>query len=135
MWGGAPIRLKLRSTLVNILRRALLFHEKRLPETLAPTTELSNAAPQQKESAMDLEQLAERYFRLKQELSMAYRSQLWQSSRIDRLADDLSEVEHDIAALHPTDEQCGPTDFAKRCIHKCIRRRMWAARCLEDFSS
>ena len=48
---------------------------------------------------MNLEQLTGRYFRLKQELSIAYRQQPWQSNRIDRLADDLASTEREIAAL------------------------------------
>jgi hypothetical protein len=46
---------------------------------------------------MDLEQLMGRYFRLKQELSIAYRAQPWHSGRIDRLADDLAATEREIA--------------------------------------
>ena len=56
---------------------------------------------------MDLEQLIGRYSRLRQELSTAYRQQPWQSSRIDRLADDLAATERQIAALRPADEQAG----------------------------
>lgn len=56
---------------------------------------------------MHLEQLMGRYFRLKQELSMAYRQQPWHSARVDRLADDLAATEREIAALQPSDEQCG----------------------------
>jgi hypothetical protein len=48
---------------------------------------------------MNLDQLMGRYFRLKQELSIAYRQQPWQSNRIDRLADDLASTEREIAAL------------------------------------
>jgi hypothetical protein len=55
---------------------------------------------------MDLEQLMGRYFRLKQELSIAYRAQPWHSGKIDRLADDLAATEREIAALQPIDEQC-----------------------------
>jgi len=55
---------------------------------------------------MELEQLMGRYFRLKQELSLAYKSQPWHSGRIDRLADDLAATEREIAALQPVDEQC-----------------------------
>lgn len=55
---------------------------------------------------MDLEQLMGRYFRLKQELSIAYRAKPWHSGRIDRLADDLAATEREIAALQPVDEQC-----------------------------
>lgn len=54
---------------------------------------------------MDIEQLMGRYFRLKQELSIAYRAQPWQSGKIDRLADDLAATEREIAALQPVDEQ------------------------------
>lgn len=56
---------------------------------------------------MHLEQLMGRYFRLKQELSLAYRQQPWHGARIDRLADDLAATEREIAALQPSDEQCG----------------------------
>jgi len=55
---------------------------------------------------MRLEQLMGRYFRLKQELVVAYREQPWHGARIDRLADDLSATEREIAALQPVDEQC-----------------------------
>jgi hypothetical protein len=68
---------------------------------------LPNTAPQQKERAMDLDQLMGRYFRLKQELSIAYRAQPWQSARIDRIADELAATERDIASLHPRDEPHG----------------------------
>jgi hypothetical protein len=56
---------------------------------------------------MDLEQLMGRYFRLKQELSIAYKAQPWHSARVDRLADDLAATEREIAALQPADEQYG----------------------------
>ena len=55
---------------------------------------------------MELEQLMGRYFRLKQELSLAYKTQPWHSGRIDRLADDLAATEREIVALQPVDEQC-----------------------------
>jgi hypothetical protein len=48
---------------------------------------------------MDLEPLTARYFRLRQELAIAYRSRPWQSARIDRLANDLSATEREIGAL------------------------------------
>ncbi len=54
---------------------------------------------------MDLEQLMGRYFRLKQELAIAYKAQPWQSGRIDRLADELAATEREIARLQPADEQ------------------------------
>lgn len=54
---------------------------------------------------MDLEQLMGRYFRLKQELSIAYRVQPWHSARIDRLADDLAATEKEIAARQPNRDQ------------------------------
>lgn len=54
---------------------------------------------------MELEQLMGRYFRLRQELSIAYRSQPWHGARIDRLADELAATEREIAARQPADEQ------------------------------
>jgi hypothetical protein len=57
---------------------------------------------------MSIEQLMGRYFRLKQELSIAYRQQPWQSHRIDRLADDLASTEREIAAMQAaSDRQSG----------------------------
>lgn len=55
---------------------------------------------------MHLDQLMGRYFRLRHELSLAYREQPWHGARIDRLAEDLSATEREIAALQPLDEQC-----------------------------
>jgi len=54
---------------------------------------------------MSLEQLMGRHFRLKQELSIAYRSQPWHSGRIDRLADDLAGTEREIANLRQAHRQ------------------------------
>lgn len=48
---------------------------------------------------MELEPLMGRYFRLKQELSIAYRARPWLGGRIDRLADDLAATEREIGAL------------------------------------
>ncbi len=48
---------------------------------------------------MELEPLMGRYFRLKQELSIAYRARPWLGTRIDRLADDLAATEREIGAL------------------------------------
>lgn len=48
---------------------------------------------------MELEPLMGRYFRLKQELTIAYRARPWQSSSIDRLADDLAATEREIGLL------------------------------------
>jgi len=47
---------------------------------------------------MNHEQLMGRYFRLQQELSIAYSAQPWNSGRIDRLADELANTEREIAA-------------------------------------
>jgi len=47
---------------------------------------------------MNLEQLMGRYFRLKQELSMAYSAHPWQTGRIDRLTTELASTERDIVA-------------------------------------
>ena len=52
---------------------------------------------------MNLEQLTGRYRRLKQELSIAYAAQPWQTGLIDRLTNDLASTERDIAALHSAD--------------------------------
>lgn len=48
---------------------------------------------------MELEPLMGRYFRLRQELAIAYRSRPWQSARIDRLAEDLAATEREIGAV------------------------------------
>jgi len=47
---------------------------------------------------MNREQLMGRYFRLQQELSIAYSAQPWNSGRIDRLANELAGTEREIAA-------------------------------------
>jgi len=60
---------------------------------------------------MDLEELMGRYFRLKQELAIAYRAQPWQTARLDRLAEDLAATEKEIVAARSVDEQCGETSF------------------------
>lgn len=69
----------------------------------APQTALQHEG----NARMQLEQLMGRYFRLKQELALAYRDQPWHGARLDRLADDLSTTERAIAAMQPHDEQCG----------------------------
>lgn len=48
---------------------------------------------------MNLEHLIARYFRLQQDLSIAYRQSPWHGDRIDRLAENLSATERQIAAL------------------------------------
>ena len=48
---------------------------------------------------MQLEPLMGRYFRLKQELAIAYRTRPWHSGTIDRLANDLAATERAIGAL------------------------------------
>lgn len=50
---------------------------------------------------MPLDQLMQRYFRLKQELAIAYRAAPWQSRTIDRLADDIVRTELEIAGAGP----------------------------------
>jgi len=47
---------------------------------------------------MNLEQLMGRYFRLRQELSIAYNAHPWQTGRIDRLTTELASTERDIVA-------------------------------------
>ena len=56
---------------------------------------------------MSLEQLMGRFFRLKWELSIAYRSQPRHNGRIDRLADDLAGTEREIAILRRADRSPG----------------------------
>jgi hypothetical protein len=46
---------------------------------------------------MTLDQLMGRYFRLRQELEIAYSQKLWQGALIDRLANDLSATERLLA--------------------------------------
>jgi hypothetical protein len=58
---------------------------------------------------MNLEQLTGRYRRLKQELSVAFNAQPWQSGLIDRLTNDLATTERDIAALHSSDRSTTST--------------------------
>ena len=48
---------------------------------------------------MTLEQLTSRYFRLQQELSIAYQQRPWHSGRIDRLARDIASTEREIGGL------------------------------------
>jgi len=48
---------------------------------------------------MTLEQLMARYFRLRQDLSIAYNQQPWQRGRIDRLASEVAETERQIGAM------------------------------------
>lgn len=47
---------------------------------------------------MTLDQLMGRYFRLKQELEIAYAQKPWHGTLIDRLANEISQTEHQIAA-------------------------------------
>jgi hypothetical protein len=46
---------------------------------------------------MDTEVLIRRYTTLRQELALAYREQPWQSSRIDEIAAELSEMERSLS--------------------------------------
>lgn len=48
---------------------------------------------------MDLQQLMGRCFRLKQELATAYSVVPWNTGQIDRLTDDLTSTEREIAAI------------------------------------
>ena len=49
--------------------------------------------------AVNLEQSTGRYFRLKQELAIAYGAVPWNSGRLDRLTNELAATECEIAAL------------------------------------
>ena len=53
---------------------------------------------------MTLEQLMARYFRLRQELSVAYGQRPWQCARIDRLARELAVAEQQISALQAMED-------------------------------
>ena len=60
---------------------------------------------------MNLELVAERYSRLKRDLACAYESWPWQSSRIDRIADELVAVERElilISASNPRPDVAQP---------------------------
>ena len=46
---------------------------------------------------MDTEVLIRRYSTLRHELALAYREQPWQSSRIDEIAAELSEMERSLS--------------------------------------
>jgi hypothetical protein len=48
--------------------------------------------------AMELDSLMQRYMQLRDELSLAYKAQPWESGQIDRLANDLSLAEQEMAA-------------------------------------
>ena len=48
---------------------------------------------------MSLEKLMTRYFRLRQELSIAYRARPWQVGRVDRLANEIARTEKEIALM------------------------------------
>ena len=54
---------------------------------------------------MNQEQLMGRYFRLQQELSIAYSAQPWNSRRIDRLANELAGTEREITTARSSDER------------------------------
>jgi hypothetical protein len=56
---------------------------------------------------MDLEQLMGRHFRLRKELSLAYRTRPWHSGHLDRLADDLAATARAIASLRTGNDQRG----------------------------
>jgi hypothetical protein len=54
---------------------------------------------------MNIDDLLSTYARLRTELSDAYVAPAWRASRIDRLVEELSEVERKIAECQPLDEQ------------------------------
>lgn len=58
---------------------------------------------------MNIEQMMGRYQRLQQELSIAYNQHPWQSGRIDRLAHELAQVEHEIVQRRPEAMLTGST--------------------------
>jgi len=60
---------------------------------------------------MSLEQLIGKYFRLQQDLSMAYIEIPFLDARVERLATALSDTDREIAAMGPIDEQCSEMAF------------------------
>jgi cell division protein FtsB len=54
---------------------------------------------------MDIEKLALRYLRLRQDLSIAYNSRPWNRATVDRLANEIARIEREIAALRSTDQE------------------------------
>ena len=61
---------------------------------------------------MNIEQMMGRYQRLQQELSIAYNQHPWQSGRIDRLAQELAQVELEIVQNRPGPALPGSTQEA-----------------------
>jgi hypothetical protein len=59
---------------------------------------------------MELEQLMGRYFRLKQELAVAYQMHPWRSGRINRLANEIAVTEREIAA-HQSTNRTTPSEL------------------------
>ncbi len=54
---------------------------------------------------MNIDELLGKYARLRTELADAYVAPAWRAGRIDRLVEELSEVERRIAECQPLDEQ------------------------------
>lgn len=72
----------------------------------------------QHSTAMNIEQMMGRYQRLQQELSIAYNQHPWQSGRIDRLAQELAQVEHEIVQRRPGSVlPGGAQDAASRLVN------------------
>ena len=57
------------------------------------------------------EQLAGKRARLRLELAEAYSAPAWRVGRIDRIAEELAEIERAMASSHPLDEQTGNSLF------------------------
>lgn len=53
---------------------------------------------------MELDQLVGRYLRLKQELSIAYKSQPWHGSQVDQIANEIARTEREIASIRHDDQ-------------------------------
>ena len=66
---------------------------------------------------MELEPLMGRYFRLRQELAIAYRARPWLGNRIDRLAEDLAATEREIGALQAASRDAGSGALAGGALH------------------
>ncbi len=70
-----------------------------------------NAAMQQKLGHMDHEQCVGLYARLHQELTLALAQRPGNDGMIDRLTDEMVQVERTMSDLCPIDEQCGERLF------------------------
>ena len=60
---------------------------------------------------MSRDELLGTYMRLRQEHAQAYGASSWNEGLIDRLANEISRVEHSLTRGQPADEQAGDTQL------------------------